>query len=70
MMVAIGIAIVALREESAKAASRVQRLHRVAGTMEQRLWTLEMELARLRGPDEIRRRAAAMGLSVVRPSAR
>lgn len=67
MMVIVGIAIVALREESAKAANRVQRLHGRQLVLEQELWAREMELARLRTPDEIRRRAKKLGLEVVPP---
>ncbi len=68
MLVAIGIAIVLIRGESAKAANRVQRLHGRQLTLEQELWAREMELARLRTPDEIRRRARELGLEVVPPA--
>ncbi len=67
MMVAIGIAIVLLRGESAKVANRVQTLHNRQLEMEQELWAKEMTLAKLRGPDEIRRRAQELGLDVVPP---
>lgn len=67
MMVAVGVATVALQGESAKVANRIQRQHYKQVVLEQTLWTQEMELARLRGPDEIRRRAAELGLSVAPP---
>lgn len=70
MLMATGIAIVALRGESAKTACRIQRLHQRQLTLEQTLWAHEMELARLRGPDEIRRRAGKLGLDVVPPTGR
>lgn len=67
MLVAIGVAIVALRGESAKTAHRVQQLHQRQIALDQALWSREMDLARLRGPDEIRRRAGELGLDVVPP---
>jgi len=67
MLAAVGVAVVAVRAESAKAANRVQRLHETEVELQHRLWAQEMELARLRGPDEIRQRAQALGLSVVPP---
>lgn len=69
MMAAIGVVIVAVRGESAKAANRVQKLHHRKVELEQKLWAKEMELARLRGPDEIRRRASELGLDLVPPTA-
>lgn len=70
MMVVIGIAIVVAREESARAANRIHKLHGERTAIEQRLWKLETEMARLRGPEEIRRRAMLMGLRVTPPAAR
>ncbi len=67
LMVAIGVTIVAIRMESAKAAYRVQRLHQQKVSIEQKLWAQEIDLARLRSPDEIRRRAAELRLDVVPP---
>lgn len=69
MMVAVGVAIVAIRGESAKASNRVQYLHGRQVALEQELWAKEMELARLRGPDAIRRRASELGLDLVPPNA-
>jgi len=69
MLIAVGVAIVALRQESAKVANRTQSLYREQAAFEQRLWKAEMDLARLRGPDEIRRRARSLGLRVVPPAA-
>ncbi len=68
LMVAMGVTIVGLRGESAKAAQRVQRLHQRKVTLSQKLWTKELELAQLRGPEAIRRRAAEMQLEVVPPA--
>jgi len=67
MLAAVGVAVVAVRAETAKAANRVQRLHQSEVDLKQRLWSQEMELAQLRCPDEIRRRAQSLGLSVVPP---
>jgi hypothetical protein len=69
MLVAVGIAVVVLRGESAKAASRVQRLHGRQLVLEQDLWARDLDLAKLRTPDEIRRRARDLGLEVVPPLA-
>lgn len=67
MLIVVGIAMVAIRAESARAANRIQKLHQKQLVYEQTLWTQEMELARLRAPEEIRKRAEAMGLSVRPP---
>jgi len=67
LMTVVGVAIVIIRSESARAANRVQRLHQEQLRLEQELWKKEMELARLRGPEEIRRRATELGLEVVPP---
>jgi len=68
MLAAVGVAVVAVRAETAKAANRVQRLHEVEVELKHRMWSQEMELARLRGPEQIRQRAQAMGLQVVPPA--
>ena len=69
MMVIVGITIVSIRGESAKAANRVQRLHHKQMQLGQTLWSQEMELARLRGPEEIRRRTKEFELNLVAPAA-
>lgn len=69
MMVVLGAGIVAIRGESAKAANRVQRLHLRQIDLEQSLWTHEMELATLRGPNAIRRRTSELGLDLMPPMA-
>ncbi len=68
LMVASALAIVALRTESAKVAYRIQVLHQRKLSLEYRLWSQEMELARLRVPDEIRRRIQELGIDVVEPT--
>jgi hypothetical protein len=70
MLIAVGVAIVVIRGESARAANRVQRLHHENVRLEQELWEKELALAQLRNPEEIRRRAEAMQLDVVPPGAR
>lgn len=70
MLMVVGVAIVMLREESAKVAHRIQSLDHDRTTAEQRLWRVEMDLAELRGPDAIRRRARSLGLNVVPPTSR
>lgn len=67
LMAAIGLAIVAVRMESAKAASRVQQLHQKAVNLEQRQWVQEIDLARLRTPDAIRRRAGELNPNLIPP---
>lgn len=67
LMVAIGVAIVLFRGESARAANRIQRLHAETIELEQRLWSAEIELARMREPRAIRKRAIKMNLSIVPP---
>jgi hypothetical protein len=69
MLVAISLAMVALRSESARTACRIQQLHQRRLMLDQELWAEEMELARLRGPKEIRRRTGELGLGVVPPRA-
>jgi hypothetical protein len=68
-LVAVGLGIVAVRGETAKAANRVQKLHQAKVVLEQELWAREMELAKLRGPDEIRKRASELGLDILPPTA-
>lgn len=68
LMLLVGVAIVAIRMESAKSAYRVQRLHQQKVVLEQTLWAQEIDLARLRSPDEIRRRAKELGLDLVPPA--
>jgi len=67
LMMVVGVATVAIRAESAKVANRIQKLHRTQMNYEQTLWTQELELARLRAPDEIRRRALELGLTLMPP---
>lgn len=69
MMVAVGVTIVVIRQESAKAANRVQQLHHRKIVLEQDLWSRELELAKLRGPEAIRDRAGTLGFEVVPPAA-
>jgi hypothetical protein len=64
MMTMVGAAIVLLRSETAREAHRVQKMHRKAVALRHELWGLEMDLARLRAPDQIRRRAEELGLAV------
>ena len=68
MMIAVGLAVVLIRRQSARAASRVQGLHQRKIELNQRLWIEQIELAKLRGPEAIRRRARKLGFDVVSPS--
>jgi hypothetical protein len=67
MLVAVGIAIVVVRQKSAQAANRIQELHQQNITLEQKLWAKQLDLARLREPQAIRRRAAELGFDVFPP---
>lgn len=64
----VGVTMVLLRGQTARAAHRVQRLHERQTRARHKLWGLEIELARLRAPDRIGRRAAALGLEVQPPT--
>ena len=68
LVVATGAAIVLLRGESARSANRIQRLHAQSIELEQRLWSAQIELARMREPRAIRQRAREMGLDVLPPA--
>lgn len=68
MLASLAVAIVLIRTQSARAANRVQRLHRDQIQIEQKLWSEEMKLAKLRVPEEIRRRTDEWGLGVVPPT--
>jgi hypothetical protein len=67
LLVATALLVVAFRGESAKAWHRIQRLDQRQVELRQRLWAQELNLARLRVPDEIRQRAGRMGLELVPP---
>lgn len=67
MLSSVGVAIVTLRAESAKAAWRIQRLHQEKVQLRHSLWSVEMNLARLRAPERIAERAAELGLDVHPP---
>lgn len=69
LLVSTGLTVVVLRNASAKAANRIQRLHERQIALEQGAWAQEMELAWLRGPDAIRRRTGEHQLRVLPPSA-
>ncbi len=68
MMVMVGVSTVMLRHESAKTSNRIHKIHHKKIVCEQKLWARQLELAKLRGPEEIRRRASDMGLGVVSPA--
>lgn len=70
MMVTVGVTMVAIRGESAKTANRIQKLHQKKVALKQELWSMELELAKLRGPEAIRKRAEEMNLEVVPPAAK
>ncbi len=69
LMIVVGVAIVVIRSETARVAGRNQQLHSRQLDLEQELWTRQMELAQLREPKEIRRRASELQLEVVPPAA-
>ncbi len=67
MLTTVGMAVVLLRTETARASHQVQRLHQRAVALRHRQWSVELELARLRAPERIGSRAAQMGLEVRPP---
>lgn len=58
----IGIAVVAIRVDEARHARRIQKLQIEQTELRQKIWSQDMELARLRSPHLIRQRAAQFGL--------
>ena len=60
----IGIAVVVLRVDQAATSRRIQELQFTQTDLRRRIWTEELELARLRSPRMIRERAERFGLSV------
>ena len=60
----IGIAAVAMRADQSRHLRRIQELQFRQTELRQRIWSQEMELARLRSPERIRERAERLGLDV------
>jgi hypothetical protein len=58
----LGVAVVALRLEQAQELREIQRLQFEQVEARQKIWTLNMELARLRSPQMVRERAARFGV--------
>jgi hypothetical protein len=58
----LGIAVVAVRLEQARHMRQIQMLQFRQADLRQKIWTQEMELARLRSPQMIRERAARFGV--------
>ncbi len=69
LIVLLGVAIVLLSQESAKAANRIQKLHQERIALEQQLWGKQLELAKLCAPEAIRQRAEELGFDLAAPSA-
>jgi len=61
-MALIGIAVVAVRLEQARHLRQIQMLQFRQAELRQKIWSQEMELARLRSPQMIRERAARFGM--------
>jgi hypothetical protein len=61
-LTAIGIAVVALRVEQGRYMRRIQEMQFEQAQLRQNIWTLDMELARLRSPQMIRERAVRLGI--------
>lgn len=60
----VGLAVVALRVEQSIITRRIQVLQFRQGELRQRIWSQEIELARLRSLKEIRERAPDFGVPV------
>jgi hypothetical protein len=58
----IGIAVVTLRVDQVRHMRRIQQTQFEQSELRQRIWSQEMQLARLRSPQMIRERAARFGL--------
>ncbi len=62
-LTAIGVAVVALRLEHARHMRQIQVLQFQQSELRQKIWSQDMELARLRSPQMIRERAARFGVT-------
>jgi hypothetical protein len=62
-LTAIGVAVVALRLEHARHMRQIQVLQIQQTELRQKIWSEDMELARLRSPQMIRERAVRFGVT-------
>ena len=62
-LTAIGVAVVALRLEHARHMRQIQLLQIQQTDLRQKIWSQDMELARLRSPQMIRERAVRFGVA-------
>jgi len=65
LLATVGVGLVLLRQDMARASHRIQGLHHRKGELEQTLWARQMDLARLRVPQRVRQRVTDLGLTVV-----
>lgn len=68
-LTAIGIAAVVMRVEQVRHMRRIQELQFAQTELRQKIWTQEMQLARLRSPQMIRERAAFFSAESAEPAA-
>lgn len=67
-LAAIGVAVVALRLEQAQDLREVQKIQQEQARLEQRIRSQNMELAHLRSPQQVRARAAELGIESQPPA--
>jgi uncharacterized membrane protein YdbT with pleckstrin-like domain len=60
----VGIAVVAMRRDQVVTSRRIQALQFRQAELQRKIWTQELEIARLRSPGAVRDRAEVFGLDV------
>ena len=60
----IGIAVVAIRVDQSRVSQRIQKLHSQQTDLSRKIWTQEVDMARLRSPQAIREQAGRLGFEV------
>jgi len=63
-LVVVGIAVVAMRLDQTATSRRIQELQFRRTELQRKIWTQELEIARLRSPGAVRDRAKLFGLNV------
>jgi hypothetical protein len=63
----VSVAVIGLRTEQIRLASGIERMQRERSDLRRESWSLQMETARLRSPDQVRDRVVRWSLEVSRP---
>lgn len=67
LIAAVSIATIGVRQNMASCSYRIQQLHQQQVRLEQELWSRQMELARLRLPENLRQRLDQLGVDLRMP---